>query len=95
MRDPAGNVTQRTDGRGSVAAHTYDALNRRTGETYPASPDLDVTYIYDDPTPGRHGIGRLTSVVEATGTRELSYDARGNLTLDRRRACAKAHGARA
>ena len=84
VRDEAGNVTRRTDGRGAVTDHTYDALNRALTATRPASPAEDVAYSYDDATPGRHGIGRLTAVSDHTGSRALDYDARGNLTVDER-----------
>jgi YD repeat-containing protein len=82
--DPAGNPTRREDAAGAVTQYAYDALNRVTAKTFPGDPALDVTYGYDDLTPGRHGIGRPTRVDEATGWAELSYDARGNVTLERR-----------
>jgi YD repeat-containing protein len=47
---PAGNVVQQTDARGVVTNFTYDALNRVTSRTYPASPADNVAYGYDDTT---------------------------------------------
>ena len=77
--DKAGNPTSQTDARGITTAYTYDALNRLTQTSYPDS-SLNVTYTYDENNAGQNGIGRLTTVIDASGTRTHAYDARGNLT---------------
>jgi len=77
--DSAGNRTKRTDARGVVTEWTYDALDRVLTMTFPASPAEDVTYAYDDSTPGRYGIGRLASVTDDSGSTAYRYDARGNI----------------
>ena len=84
QRDPAGNPTQVTDGRGVVADLSYDDLDRPVAKTFPASPAEDVTYTYDDPTAGAHGIGRLAAIADQSGSTAFTYDARGNTTRDRR-----------
>jgi YD repeat-containing protein len=82
--DAAGNRVKRTDSQGVVIEFGYDAGNRLTAKSFPTSPSENVTYEYDEPTPGRYGIGRLTRTADPSGWTELSYDARGNVTLERR-----------
>src|SRR5258708_5820411 len=60
---------------------SYDALNRVTAKTYPADPAENVTYHYDEPAAG-FGIGRLTSVSDASGSTAYVYDARGNVVQE-------------
>jgi len=45
---------------------------------------VEVTYGYDDPTAGRFGLGRLTSVGDQSGDLELDYDERGRTVAMRR-----------
>ena len=78
--DAAGNVVQKTDGRGVVTKYSYDALNRKTSRTYPATPELNVTYLYDDTAGGSKGIGRLTGVQDQSGLIAYHYNDRGNQT---------------
>ena len=82
--DEAGNRISRTDARGAVTEWTYDALGRVTAMRYPANPAEDVAYTYDDPAPGRYGIGRLASVADDSGSTSYGYDARGNLVREDR-----------
>lgn len=79
--DAAGNVTQATDARGVVTHYTYDALNRPLSRNYPATPSLNVQYGYDATAGGNHGIGRRTSIQDASGTLAYIYNARGDLTV--------------
>ena len=44
-----------------VTDWTYDDLGRPLTMTFPASPAENVTYAYDDATPGHYGIGRLAA----------------------------------
>ncbi|MDH3473769.1 MAG: DUF6531 domain-containing protein [Rhodospirillales bacterium] len=82
--DSAGNLTRQENARGAVVEYDYDAIGRVTAKRFPGEPGQDVAYGYDDATAGRHGIGRLTSIADATGSSDFHYDARGNLTLERR-----------
>ncbi len=77
--DEAGKLVSLDDARPLGATiYAYDGINRLTGINYPTSPDI--TFEYDDDTAGHHGIGRLTSVADESGTTRYRYDARGNLT---------------
>jgi len=84
VRDAAGNVTRRTDGRGVVANATFDALSRQLTETFPATPALDRSFGYDATTGGNKGVGRLTGLTDAQGSASFGYDARGNLLSETR-----------
>ncbi len=75
--DAAGNQIGETRANGDQEVRTYDALNRLLTETFPADVSENLTYGYDE---GVNGIGRLTSIVDATGTTTYSYDDRGNVT---------------
>lgn len=84
--DSAGNLKTRTDERGITATYSYDALNRLTLTDYPGTAE-DVTYTYDGTNYSgtiANGIGRLTGIVDESGTTTLLYSARGNLTEERR-----------
>lgn len=84
--DAAGNLLTRTDAKGQIARYSYDALNRLTGISYAGAPAQTVSYQYDQ---GSNGIGRLTGIVDATGTTAYSYDQHGRLTTE----TAQTHGA--
>lgn len=73
--DANGNLIARTDSRGITAAHTYDALDRRTHTNYP-DPAEDRSLRYDEGTTGK---GRLTGYNDPSGQVDFTYDARGNL----------------
>jgi len=77
--DAAGRLTEATDGRNVTTQYSYDNLNRVTAKSFPRSRGENVTYTYDDPTAGNFGIGRLTRIVDESGTTGFAYDARGNL----------------
>ena len=81
--DDAGNRVQQTDAAGVVVQMSYDALDRLTAKTYPADPAENVTYRYDEAAAG-FGIGRLTSVSDASGSTAYVYDARGNVVQETR-----------
>ncbi len=76
--DAAGNMTRSTDARGVVTNYSYDALNRLTAKTYPATPALNITFLYDQTADGNLGIGHLTGLQDSTGVLTYTYDARGN-----------------
>ncbi|MBX9607943.1 MAG: hypothetical protein K2Y51_17080 [Gammaproteobacteria bacterium] len=83
--DEAGNRIrhlQRQSGTQTVPTrYRYDALNRRVAVDYPT--DTDLGYSYDDATPGRNAVGRLSAMTDASGTTLFDYDARGNLVRRR------------
>jgi RHS repeat-associated protein len=81
--DAGGNLTQKIDARGLTSNFTYDALNRVISTTYPANSSENVAYSYDQPGHG-FGIARLTSVADAAGLLNRSYDERGNLLSETR-----------
>lgn len=73
--DAAGNLLTRTDAKGQTTRYTYDVLNRITQIEY--ADGQQVTYGYDQ---GEHGIGRLTSMTDTSGTTAYAYDAIGRLS---------------
>jgi RHS repeat-associated protein len=84
--DVAGNRETATDARGSTATYAYDALDRLISVDYPGTAE-DVMYRYDGvnytvPTP--HGVGRLTGIVDESGTTTFEYNASGALLKERR-----------
>jgi len=80
--DSAGNLTVATDARGISTEYGYDALNRLISVGH-ADSNLDVVLGYDE---GSNGRGRLSSMVDASGRAEYSFDARGNLVREDRMA---------
>ncbi|RLQ20833.1 hypothetical protein DWB85_15670 [Seongchinamella sediminis] len=78
--DSAGNRILSTDARGISVASSYDALNRQLESSYPDT-SLNISYGYDG---GSFGIGRLTTVSDASGTTTMDYDHRGNLVFEAR-----------
>ena len=79
--DPAGNLIQRADAKGTIVNYTYDALNRLAAIQFPADPNQNVTFTYDSPSV-TYGIGRLTGRVDPSGTYSFHSDAHGNLTRE-------------
>lgn len=84
--DAAGNRVTKTDARNVTATFTYDALNRLTDIDYAGSAE-DVKYLYDGInylSPTANGVGRLTGVVDESGTTTLAYDHKGNIISESR-----------
>ncbi|MFJ4143845.1 RHS repeat-associated core domain-containing protein [Pseudomonas sp. NPDC089734] len=77
--DEANNLVRSTDARGVVAQYTYDALNRLTAKSYPATPALNIKFLYDQTTGGNYGIERRTGIQDSSGTLSYTYDAAGNV----------------
>jgi RHS repeat-associated protein len=79
--DALGNLTMQIDARGCISALTYDSLNRLTGRDFSGpgqcATTAAVAYGYDQ---GTNGIGRRTSMTDATGSTAWTYDARGRMT---------------
>ena len=74
--DAAGNRLTQTDANSVTVTYTYDLLNRLLTVDYPTS-SLDVTLTYDG---GTNQKGRLTTMVDDSGTTTFSYNVFGNLT---------------
>lgn len=79
--DSDGNLTSRTDAASVVTDWTYDALDRPLTTTYPADSTENVAYTYDQTGHG-FGIGRLTSLTDASGSLSRTYDALGNILTE-------------
>ncbi len=62
---------------------TYDALNRIKSEIF-ADASENVIYGYDDAADGSKGIGRLTSVTDASGTTRYVYNDFGAVSKETR-----------
>lgn len=77
VRDTRGLITQMTDARGVVGDYTYDEAGRLLSVTYPASPESNITYVFDE---GANGKGQLTSVTEDYGITSYSYNTLGQMT---------------
>lgn len=75
-----GELASEIDARGVVMSRTVDALDRPTAMTFP-SPDLDVTYTYDDPAVS-FAKGRLTRIARGNSATDYRYDRFGRLTQD-------------
>ncbi|MFA5167827.1 MAG: toxin TcdB middle/N-terminal domain-containing protein [Candidatus Omnitrophota bacterium] len=78
--DGNGNLTSQTDAKNQTISFTYDALNRVTLKNLPGS-ETDVTYTYDDVSVD-YSKGRLTKVIDGSGTHEFTYDAQGRVLTD-------------
>ena len=79
--DGDGNLVKSINALNITTTRAYDALDRRTSTTYPASATENVAYSYDQPGHG-FGIGRLTGMTDQAGTFSRSYDERGNITSE-------------
>ena len=67
----------------SYLAYSHDALNRLTAITYPDST-LNVAYHYDEANAvtgcaTSFPVGRLTRMIDASGTTVYCHDRRGNI----------------
>ena len=81
--DKDGNLASKTDAAGVITNYSYDALDRRLTTTYPADSTENVTLTYDQTGHG-FGIGRLTSLVDASGSLSRTYDERGDILTESR-----------
>ncbi len=85
--DAAGNVATSTDARGKTTIYTYDALNRVLTKRYGGASGTKIdTFRYDE---GANGKGRLTTLVDSSGTTAWTYDLQGRVTSRRQ---TKAYG---
>lgn len=79
--DANGNMISQTDAKGQTIGFSYDAVNRIIKKDYPTGSD--VIYTYDEPV-STNGIGRLTTMSDASGTVKYHYDATGRTTRNNR-----------
>ena len=78
--DKSGNLVQQTDAKGQTTRFHYDPLNRLASKEYVGYQDgaYDVSYSYDDDgTASPYAIGKLTKVIDHSGTTQLFYDKLG------------------
>ena len=80
-----GELTSQIDARGVVMSRAVDVLDRATAVTFP-TPDLNVTYTYDDPAVP-FSKGRLTRIARGTSLLDYRYDRFGRLTQDGELGC--------
>jgi RHS repeat-associated protein len=78
-----GDLTSKTDAAAVVTNNTFDALDRILTRKYPAHAAENVAFTYDQTAHG-DGIGRLTSLTDATGSLSRNYEERGLITTDAR-----------
>jgi len=81
----AGDETSWTSPSGAAVFVRYDVLHRPVQKDYLTQKPLgsgDVIHVYDEA--GRNGIGRLTSSRNASGSRSLTYDIEGHVTIAER-----------
>jgi RHS repeat-associated protein len=76
--DALGNLTKQTDARGCVMTLEYDLLNRlnNKGSSGVCGAQVSSSYFYDQ---GLNGMGKRTSMNDASGSTAWSYDGRGRL----------------
>jgi RHS repeat-associated protein len=82
--DLAGNRIVQIDNRGKTTTYTFDAINRLTTMTFPTTTE-NVTFSYDEADVATgctmsYAKGRMTRIVDASGTTTFCYDRRGNTT---------------
>jgi RHS repeat-associated protein len=75
--DARGDVTAITDGRGVVTNLTYDNAGRLLTKQYPAAPGENITYTWDSTASGNKGAGRITTITDASGSIQWTYDTLG------------------
>ena len=73
--DETGNVVQKTDANGVTVQYIYDDLNRLTSVNFPDAAQ-NSAYSYDA---GAFGKGRLTGMVDESGSTAFEFDGRGRL----------------
>ena len=69
--DADSNLSSKTDRNSQTINYVYDALNRLSSKTYPDTTTVEYTYDL---------VGKVTQVVDPTGTYGFSYDNMGRLT---------------
>jgi RHS repeat-associated protein len=75
--DAVGNLIKQTDAKAQVLLFDYDVLNRLTRKY--TSTQTRATYLYDDLLKG-NCIGRLSKIIDLSGSTEFFYDNLGRET---------------
>jgi RHS repeat-associated protein len=88
-QDQAGNRIRQVDSRGVRTDYDYDSLNRLRSITFPTGNAGRNSYFEYDTVNSEcattYRIGRLTRMVDSSGSTEYCYDHRGNVTRKRQR----------
>lgn len=76
---PDGMLWKKTDAKDQVTHYTYDAAGRKTSETllYGTLSAKTTTWRYDLQAAGHYNRGRLTGMVDSSGSTRYSYDLAG------------------
>jgi YD repeat-containing protein len=80
--DARGDVTSITDGRGVVTNLNYDNAGRLLTKQYPAAPGENITYTWDSTASGNNGAGRITTITDASGSIQWTYDTLGRIVQE-------------
>ncbi|WP_415751841.1 RHS repeat-associated core domain-containing protein [Leptospira wolffii] len=80
--DFAGRVSKQTDARNKSLSFHYDSLGRILS-TIPSGGEAAVLNEYDG-TDSSYGIGRLTRIVDSSGTTEIGYNIQGKPVLQKK-----------
>lgn len=75
--DDANNLIEQIDPKNQTIRYEYDKLNRLTKKDLPDG-ETDVIYGYDDSSKS-YSTGRVTSISDASGALDYTYDQYGNL----------------
>ncbi|MCO7223205.1 RHS repeat-associated core domain-containing protein [Pleionea sp. CnH1-48] len=76
--DEAGNRISKVDAKGVMVSYEYDAINRIKSQAFSDASE-NILYGYDEAVEGAYNIGRLTSVIDSSGTTRYSYDIFGQV----------------
>lgn len=77
--DAAGRMARSIDADGVERTFSWDVGDRLTGVAYPAASAQNIVFTYDQTAGGNRGVGRLTRVVDPSGSTDRVYDAQGRL----------------
>ena len=82
--DKAGNLTNQIDAKTNEISFQYDDLGRLIKKDYADTNIQDIFYSYDDydGTPKTNSLGKLTKVIDNSGTNLYYYDNMGNIIKD-------------
>lgn len=83
--DALSNLKTQTDARACTTTLSYNKINQLIGKSFSTgcSSTTGITYNYDE-TAGVNGIGRRTSMTDASGSTFWKYDARGRMTEEKK-----------